>query len=113
MRRGRRRRQHVGGFEDQGQASFHAQAADGRKKTYELPDGNIIAVGCERFRCPEMLLQPSFIGKEARDIHDTTLQIIMKCDVDIRKDWYANAVLPGGTTMVAGSGELMTKELTG
>ena len=43
-----------------------------KEKTYELPDGNIITVGSERFRCPEVLFQPSFIGKEACGIHDTT-----------------------------------------
>jgi actin beta/gamma 1 len=80
-------------------------------KTYELPDGNIITVGSERFRCPEVLFQPSFIGKESSGIHDTTFQSIMKCDVDIRKDLYSNVVLSGGTTMFTGIGERMTKEL--
>merc|ERR1712194_769215 len=82
------------------------------EKTYELPDGNIITVGNERFRCPEVLFQPHFIGKEASGIHDTTFQSIMKCDVDIRKDLYSNVVLSGGTTMFQGIGERMTKELT-
>lgn len=82
------------------------------EKTYELPDGNIITVGNERFRCPEVLFQPHFIGKEASGIHDTTFQSIMKCDIDIRKDLYANVVLSGGTTMFQGVGERMTKELT-
>ena len=77
-----------------------------KEKTYELPDGNIITVGSERFRCPEVLFQPSFVGKEASGIHDTTFQSIMKCDVDIRKDLYSNVVLSGGTTMFAGIGEL-------
>jgi actin-related protein len=88
-----------------------AESSD-KEKTYELPDGNIITVGGERFRCPEVLFQPSFIGKEASGIHDTTFQSIMKCDVDIRKDLYSNIVLSGGTTMFAGIGERMTKELT-
>jgi len=83
-----------------------------KEKTYELPDGNIITVGSERFRCPEVLFQPSLIGKEASGIHDTTFQSIMKCDVDIRKDLYSNVVLSGGTTMFTGIGERMTKELT-
>jgi len=83
-----------------------------KEKTYELPDGNIITVGSERFRCPEVLFQPSFIGKEASGIHDTSFQSIMKCDVDIRKDLYANVVLSGGTTMCPGIGERMTKELS-
>ena len=89
-----------------------ATESSDKEKTYELPDGNIITVGSERFRCPEVLFQPSFIGKEASGIHDTTFQSIMKCDVDIRKDLYSNIVLSGGTTMFAGIGERMTKELT-
>jgi len=81
-------------------------------KSYELPDGNVITVGNERFRTPEVLFQPSLIGKEASGIHDCTFQTIMKCDVDIRKDLYQNIVLSGGTTMFQGIGERMTKELT-
>jgi len=83
-----------------------------KEKTYELPDGNLITLGSERFRCPEVLFQPSLIGKEASGIHDTTFRSIMKCDVDIRRDLYANVVLSGGTTMFQGIGERMTKELT-
>jgi actin-related protein len=88
-----------------------AQSAE-KEKTYELPDGNIITVGSERFRCPEVLFQPTLIGKESHGIHETTFHSIMKCDVDIRKDLYANVVLSGGTTMFGGIGERMTKELT-
>jgi len=82
------------------------------EKSYELPDGNVITIGNERFRCPEVLFQPSFIGKEASGIHDTMFQTIMKCDVDIRKDLYANIVLSGGTTMFTGISERLTKEMT-
>merc|ERR1712107_777668 len=52
-----------------------------------------------RFRCPEALFQPSFLGMEACGIHETTYNSIMKCDVDIRKDLYANTVMSGGTTI--------------
>jgi len=83
-----------------------------KERTYELPDGNIIAVGSERFRCPEVLFRPNLVGKESPGIHDTIFSSIMKCDVDIRKDLYNNVVLSGGTTMFAGIGERMTKELT-
>jgi len=82
------------------------------EKSYELPDGNVITIGNERFRCPEVLFQPSFIGKEASGVHDTMFQTIMKCDVDIRKDLYANIVLSGGTTMFQGISERLTKEIT-
>jgi actin beta/gamma 1 len=82
------------------------------EKAYELPDGNVITIGNERFRCPEVLFQPSFIGKEASGVHDTMFQTIMKCDVDIRKDLYANIVLSGGTTMFSKIAERLTKEIT-
>jgi len=82
------------------------------ERSYELPDGNVITIGNERFRCPEVLFQPGLIGKEAAGIHDTTFSSIMKCDVDIRKDLYQNIVLSGGTTMFADIGARMQKEIT-
>ena len=51
-----------------------------RENTHKLSDGNIITAGAARFRCAEVLLQPSFIGKEASGIHDATSQSITKCD---------------------------------
>jgi actin-related protein len=81
------------------------------EKNYELPDGQVITVGNERFRCPEVLFKPNLIGKEAEGIHKTTYNSIMKCDVDIRKDLYGNIVLSGGTTMFEGIAERMEKEV--
>jgi actin-related protein len=81
-------------------------------KTYELPDGNIVTVGNERFRTPEALFQPGLLGKEAAGIHRQVFDTIMGCDVDIRKDLYANIVLSGGTTMYPGIAERLTKEIT-
>jgi len=82
------------------------------EKSYELPDGNVITIGNERFRCPEVLFQPSLIGKEADGIALTMFSTIMKCDVDIRKDLYANIVLSGGTTMFSQIADRLTKEIT-
>ncbi|KAL0613046.1 Actin, cytoplasmic 1 [Plecturocebus cupreus] len=66
------------------------------EKSYELPDS-----------------QPSFLGTESCGIHETTFSSIRKGDVDIRKDLYANTVLPaGGTTMCPGIADRMQKITT-
>ena len=38
------------------------------EKSYELPDGQIVTIGNERFRCPEVLFQPSFTGASCNHI---------------------------------------------
>ena len=82
-----------------------------KEKTYTLPSGKVITLGNELFRCPELLFQPTLVGKDEGGIQDLTFQSIMKCDADIQSDLFANIVLSGGNTMFAGIEERMTKEI--
>ncbi|ESO92909.1 hypothetical protein LOTGIDRAFT_232973 [Lottia gigantea] len=82
------------------------------EKSYELPDGSVITIGNERFRCPEILFQPAFIGKENVGVHEMLNNSIMNCDIDIRRDLYSNIVLSGGSTMFPGIADRMMKEVS-
>jgi len=79
------------------------------EKAYELPDGQMVTVGSQRFRCPEALFKPMMVGKEIPGFHEITYNSILKCDVDIRKDLYSNIVMSGGTTMYPGIPERLNK----
>lgn len=89
-----------------------ADTSSEAEKDYELPDGNVIVINNERFRAPEVLFNPAFIGMEQEGVHEATFHSIMKCDVDIRKDLYSNIVLSGGTTMYPGIQDRLQKEIT-
>merc|ERR1712166_493952 len=82
------------------------------EKSYELPDGQVITVGNERFRCPEALFKPSLVEKGSKGVHEIIYESIMKCDADMQEDLYGNIVLSGGSTMFDGIAARMTKEIT-
>ncbi|XP_023604686.1 beta-actin-like protein 2 isoform X2 [Myotis lucifugus] len=90
-----------------------AAAAPSLERSYELPDGQVIALGSERFRCPEALFRPSLLGLESRGVHAAALSSILRCDVDLRRDLYANTVLSGGSTMFPGMADRMQQEVAG
>jgi len=88
-----------------------AKRVSGMEKVYMLPDGETITIGVERFLAPEVFFNPSVIGKELQPLDDLIVNAIKECDVDLRRDLYANIVLSGGSTMYPGLKERLTKEI--
>ena len=82
------------------------------EKAYTLPDGKVITVCDERFRCPEVLFRPSLFGID--DMGDlgfqkTIFKSIMMCDSEIRTDLLGSIVLCDGNTMYPWVQERMQK----
>ncbi|MHA1419911.1 MAG: hypothetical protein ACTSPO_13425, partial [Candidatus Heimdallarchaeaceae archaeon] len=89
-----------------------AEKVSGMEKTYTLPDGETLTIGAERFMAPELFFNPGAIGSEENALDELIYRSIQNCDVDLRRDLYANIVLSGGSTMFPGLKERLHKELT-
>mmetsp|Transcript_15038 Transcript_15038/g.24903 ORF Transcript_15038/g.24903 Transcript_15038/m.24903 type:complete len:389 (-) Transcript_15038:6-1172(-) len=77
-------------------------------KSYELPDGQQIIVGKERFRCSEILFQPSIIGKTGPGLHQLCENLAL---TDMKRELFDHVVLCGGSSMIRGMGERLHKEI--
>ena len=82
------------------------------EETYDLPDGQVITIDKERFKCPEAMFKPARMGIEMPGAHETSIMSINKCDEDIHKNLYANMILAGGSTRFPGMLERMQTEMT-
>ena len=81
------------------------------EKEIDLPDGEKLKLGNQRFKCPEALFQPLKLGVDQPGIHELCYQSLIKCDIDIRKDLYANIILSGGSTMFKDIDKRLSKEI--
>jgi len=92
---------------------------------YELPDGNILEVGLERFKVPELLFQPGLMstfpdtealvgedGLPLKGMQGLVLDSIGKCDIDVRKELYGGVLLTGGVSLIPNLRERLERELS-
>lgn len=100
--------------------------------SYELPDGQEISVGIDRFTLCECLFNTSLLqrygaaaagvlmtdgGDDSSSETPPSLQAtvndcISRCDVDARRELYANVLLTGGTAGFASLKDRLERELT-
>eukprot|EP00658_Telonema_sp_P-2_P082531 TRINITY_DN8741_c0_g1_i8.p1 TRINITY_DN8741_c0_g1~~TRINITY_DN8741_c0_g1_i8.p1 ORF type:complete len:216 (+),score=75.09 TRINITY_DN8741_c0_g1_i8:839-1486(+) len=85
----------------------------GKEKQFALPDSTVVTVDNQIIRCPELMFKPGLAGKEMLGLHELTKKTIDECDLDVRKELYANIVMSGGTTMFPNMPERLTAEVEG
>jgi hypothetical protein len=55
----------------------------------------VISLGRERFRCAELLFQPSMAGLDSPGLPQTAYDSMDACAMDLRRTFYANILLSG------------------
>ncbi|NXA06531.1 ACL10 protein, partial [Sapayoa aenigma] len=78
---------------------------------FQMPDGHWIALGKERFCCPEPLFQPKLLHHSSPGIHQLAWQSLQTVPDHARRDMLSNIVLSGGSSMFPGFPERMCLEL--
>ncbi|OUC49997.1 actin [Trichinella nativa] len=81
------------------------------KVQYMLPDGSTVVLGPCRFRAPEVLFRPDFIGEECEGAHECLAYCIQKSDIELRRQLYQNIILSGGSTLFPGFGDRLLNEV--
>ncbi|KAE8308393.1 actin family, partial [Aspergillus transmontanensis] len=93
---------------------FDSELAAGEEQTFDLPDGQQVILGSERFSAPEALLQPGRILDIAqRGIHEVVNDAIQQYDSHLHEQLYGNIVPAGGSTLFPGFIDRLGLEISG
>ncbi|KAL3666692.1 hypothetical protein V7S43_008318 [Phytophthora oleae] len=111
----------------QGQASSESEPLEITEQQYELPDGQTVVLGKERYEVPEFLLHPKNFGGAvlkneqhaaaaakvvAKGLHRMLYDAVHLCDADLRRDMLTNIILCGGGSLTPGITERLHAELS-
>ncbi|XP_032661669.2 actin-like protein 9 [Chelonoidis abingdonii] len=79
---------------------------------FQLPDGQIISLGKERFQCPERLFNPpNMPGVSLVGIHGMAQRSLKKVPKEARRDMHQNVFLCGGSSLFEGLEKRFSSEL--
>jgi actin-related protein len=78
---------------------------------FGLPDGQTVELGSERFRCAEILFQPSIVQQEFPSISTLVTRAITGCAIDMRRALSSNIILSGGNTMLPGFSQRLQEDV--
>ena len=95
---------------------FEKEMLNWKESSFELPDGEVITVGNEIIRAPEIIFNPGVMGFSVPGLSVDGMDEflwsgIMKCDKDLRRIMLENIVLCGGNTMFRGLDKRIQKEM--
>ncbi|CAH0473365.1 unnamed protein product [Peronospora belbahrii] len=112
---------------DQKASSSEPVSLEITEQKYELPDGQTVLLGKERYAVPEFLLHPKNFGGAvvkneqhaaaaakvmAKGLHRMLYDAVHLCDADLRRDMLTNIILCGGGSLTPGVTERLHAELT-
>ncbi|XP_043307523.1 actin-like [Cervus canadensis] len=93
---------------------FEKEKAEANSPSYpqkcQLPDGQEIDLGKERFFCPEALFQPDLIERNDLGIHIKAFKCIGSCNPALWKILFGHIILSGGTGTCSGLRSRLQKE---
>ncbi|GAA0184440.1 actin and actin related protein [Lithospermum erythrorhizon] len=81
-----------------------------QEEKHTLPDGQVLAIGKERYTVGEALFQPSILGLEADGIVEQLVRTISTVSSENHRQLLENTVLCGGTVSLTGFEERFQKE---
>ncbi|KAL0485532.1 actin [Acrasis kona] len=79
--------------------------------SYKLPDGSSITLGSERFKCAEILFDPTINGGTAAGIHHVIFECVEGVYEELKDTLYKNIILSGRNTLFRDIEKRISKEI--